>query len=70
MQDINDFSAFDIKLPFKFFTSKEVTSRTCGIPHVDSMELLSKKQSPMPTNKSFVKSQQQKVDNVERTKTM
>jgi hypothetical protein len=38
----------DFKSPFKFFMSKEITSRTCGIPHVDSMELLIKKQHPVP----------------------
>jgi hypothetical protein len=42
----------EFKFPFaRLFASKELTSRTCGIPHVDSMELLNKRQSQAPENK-------------------
>jgi hypothetical protein len=33
----------DIKSLFKHFLPREVNARTCGLPHVDSMELLNKK---------------------------
>jgi hypothetical protein len=68
MQDVQESSIFDLKKPFKFFMSKELTSRTCGIPHVDSMELLNKKQVPVPTNQLFAKIQREEFANERREK--
>ena len=43
-------SGNQVRLPFRLFASKESTSGTCRIRHVDSIELLKKKKDKVSEN--------------------